>query len=266
MNKFELIGSVAYVEVNTYEKENGKTIKKTSWFLNTKKGNQYNNLPCESWNHSFEALVEGMTIELTDYIPTNNRYQDKETGQWKSRFVIDVKEARVVDLEEIGGQGLVVTNAPQSKPTITPTQQFKQNMNNFDVQREIEKLEEEGDIEEELEEVVDLDWDEDHKKQIEKDKEEWEAKQKETINQLEQELDHTPMTVEEIINQSVTTKQYTPPTEEFENKVEEVEKMVVTQEYLNTLNNIPKIQEETTPVEGEVNGIPGAKFIQKDEW
>lgn len=255
MNKFQLIGTVSYFEVKEFPKED-RVIKKCNWMLNCKIGNQFNNLPCESWNHSFENLMNGMVIELTDYIPKNNRYQDKVTAQWVSRFVIDVKEARVVFEEEVGGRGLVVnqTTTPQTQPIVTqPTTTFKQNVTKFDVNKEIEKLLKDETIQEEqLEEVIDLDWEEDTKK-------EWEEQQKETINEIEKELEE-PKSIDELLQASVSTKSYEI---ENDNKIEQLSQRVVTQEELNKINNIPKIQEEL-PYEGDLN-VPGAKFI-KEDW
>lgn len=259
MNKYSLVGTVSYFEVKEFPRDNGSVIKKISWMLGSKKGQAFNNLPCETWNTSFENLTDNMTIELTDYIPVNHRYTDTKTGQTKSRFFLEVKEARVVYEDEIGGKGLVMNVSAQPQPQTqtqpfinkSPIETFKENLNTFNVEKEAKKLMEEEVYEEE--DVIDLEWEEDTKK-------EWEQQQQDTIKQMEEALDDVPRTVEEIINESITTSPH--EEEDIDKKIEKLSKRVVTQEEINTLNNIPKLEGEI-PYEGEI-GIEGAKFITKE--
>lgn len=251
MNKYSLVGKVSYFQVQEYAKED-RTIKKISWILGSKNGNQFNNLPCETWNHSFEGLADGMIIELTEYIPKNNRYQDKTTGQYKSRFVLDVKEARVVFEDEVSGRGLI-SDKPQSQSNtfINEPQNVLKTMGSFDVKKEVEKLMEEVPVEEE--DLIDLEWEEETKK-------EWEEQQKETIEMLDKELD-TKNIVEEVLEKSIKTSILN-----VDKLIEQTAKNPMSPQEIEKMNDIPKIQEETS-YEGDIN-VAGARIITKEneEW
>lgn len=252
MNKYELIGSVSYFETKVFQGKDGKEIKKFTWVLSSKVGNAFNNIPCESWNFSFEALKDGMVIQLTEYIPRNNRYQDKQTLQWKSRFLLDVKEARVVYEDEISGRGLVFDTTKTFETTKKNIQELKTNVSQFNVAQEVAKLESEmsNEIkqEEQLEEVVDLEWfTPEELKQMEQERQEL-AKENEEKERIANE------TLEEIANEKANAKKVEIPSVSFP-----------TQEFLDSLNNIPKLNNDSGYNGGVVGEVGGAKIIEDNE-
>lgn len=97
MNNYQLYGKVSNLKVSSGVKPNGNEWTKYSWTLNCKKGNQYNNLVCQTFSKTVgEQVAEGLIIELTNYIPINSKYEqfDQTTGQKtsKSFFYIEVSD------------------------------------------------------------------------------------------------------------------------------------------------------------------------------
>lgn len=138
MNRQRLIGQVAYLKQQAGTSQNGREWYKWNFVLSCFQNGIYNNIPCSTFSRTVGmTLQDGLTIELVEYIPTNRSWEDKQTGQKKHWFDLNVLGIAVVGVGENGDTGYVenATNIPQQQqPTATTYQQPQQQpTNDFNV-------------------------------------------------------------------------------------------------------------------------------------
>lgn len=115
MNEFRLIGEVSNVKPYNFPSGAAKVTFTLKAYVTQKKMTYLN---CESWNKSFvENMVDGMLIELTNYIPQTQSYQDR-TGAKVYRQVIVVQNFALIQensFSEIKETPKQVANVPKQE-------------------------------------------------------------------------------------------------------------------------------------------------------
>lgn len=102
MNSFQIIGTVSKVKTKTFD--SGKT--KTSWTLKYNVGGNKNTFfNCYSWNNSFQQLQNGNEIELTNYVPVCESWEDQTTLQKTYFHTIQVWDAKLIN-DSVDNKGL----------------------------------------------------------------------------------------------------------------------------------------------------------------
>lgn len=154
MNRKQLIGYVKFLKSTTgTRKDSDKQWTKYDFCLNSMIGNRFNNLNCHTFSKTIgNALEEGMKIELLDYLPVNNQYQD-EFGNKKSWFSIELFEVAILEDNNSTNSGVVDLRKE------TTGKKALDNQSHFTTEqlKEIEKYEQQMKLEE-AESQVSLEW------------------------------------------------------------------------------------------------------------
>ena len=152
MNKFKMIGVVKNTTWREGTSSKGHLWVKVSWTLQVQNGKKTQWIPCSTWSANVgNSICDGLTVELTHYIPTRAPYVDKH-GQTSYWFELEVKE---LDILEDAAEEIVINDRRYQNNA-----QYRENAANSNLTEDVlDKLEcKEEEEEDEEDNLQSLDW------------------------------------------------------------------------------------------------------------